>query len=95
MYTEKEKLLLQNSISTDSLLIDLMDTTARLSAVGFVNDNKVDYKAIQTAMLELFMRHLDKADLNVSAYLESQEQLVNKYINILRGVKNWETLRFY
>ena len=87
MYTEKEKLLLQNSISTDSLLIDLMDTTARLSAVGFVNDNKVDYKAIQTAMLELFMRHLDKADLNVSAYLESQEQLVNKYINILRGVK--------
>ena len=85
MYTENEKLLLQNSISTQSLLIDLMDVTARLSAVGFVNDEKVNYKAIQTAMLELFMRHLDKADLNVSAYLESQEQLVNKYINILKG----------
>lgn len=90
MYTEKEKLLLQNSISTESLLIDLMDVTARLSAVGFVNENKVNYKAIQTAMLELFMRHLDKADFNVSAYLKSQEELVNKYINILKGVKNEE-----
>ena len=86
MYTEKEKQLLQKDMTqSGSLLVDLMDTTARLSAVGFVNDEKINYKAIQTAMLELFMRHLDKADLNVSAYLENQEKLVNKYINILRG----------
>ena len=92
MYTIKEEQLLKSPKwgHTPPLLVDLMDITARLSAVGFVNDNKVDYKAIQTAMLELFMRHIDKADFSVSAYLESQEHLVNKYINILRGVKEIE-----
>ena len=87
MNTLNEELILKQQAHTGSLLIDLMDTIARLSAVGFVNNNTINIKAVQTAFLNMLMFHLDANNFKPKDYLELQEHLVNKYINIMKGDK--------
>ena len=86
MNTIREEQLLKNDMAqSGSLLLDVIDVVARLTAVGYSNNDNVSYKAIQTAFLNLFITHLSKDDFNIKEYLDLQEKLVNKYIHIIEG----------